>query len=783
MAVALLAAAGIAQAAAPVESMPVNGLRAPVDILVDLWGVPHIYAQTEADLYFAQGFNAARDRLFQIDLWRRRGLGQLAEVFGKAYLDDDRAARLMLYRGDLRAEWAAYGPKTQKIAQRFVDGINAYVLFLDANPDRLPVEFQLEHYRPAHWNVEDLIRIRSHGLSRNVESEVARAQGACRGELAADRVRAPITPNWTVTIPVGLDPCLPKDVLRLYTLATREFRLSAPWNAQARNEFTTPESFDGSNNWAISSTKTTTGRPILANDPHRAFTEPSVRYLVGLEAPGIHVVGANEPQIPGVSLGHNESIAFGYTIFPADQEDLYVYELDSTLTRYRYGSGWESIKTITETVEVRDATPEVINLEFTRHGPLIYVDSLHHRGYALRSAWFEPGTSVYFGAVSYQKARTLKEFEHSIARWRAPTLNHLYADVHGTIAWLPAGLVPKRPNHDGLLPVPGDGRYEWAGALSHREMPRRVNPAEGFLTSSNELNLPPGYPYKERKPGFEWTPGWRHERIAGVLSATDKISIEDSKKLQTDTVSLPARRLIAVLKGLKTDDADTRAALALLEHWDGNVTGDSAAAALYETWYAHHLRVGAKNLLMPAAQAAGVDGAHVDALISFAEQPETWIQNRPQERRDALLTSTLAAAFRELRTRLGMDSKRWRWDALHFNLSEHPFSAIVDEKTKMRLNVGPFPKDGDGFAPSQSSYRSADYRDLGGPSVRVIMDVGHWDDSVAVNHPGQSGDPDSPHYRDLADLWRHGEYFPLLYSRHAIEQATERVIHLTPRSP
>jgi penicillin amidase len=311
-------------------------------------------------------------------------------------------------------------------------------------------------------------------------------------------------------------------------------------------------------------------------------------------------------------------------------------------------------------------------------------------------------------------------------------------------------------------------------------MPRRVNPAEGFLTTSNEMNLPPDYPYGDLKPGFEWTPGWRHERISGVLSQPRPLSIEDSKRLQTDTVSLPARHLTAVLQDLKTDDSDTRAALMLLRGWDGNVTGDSAAAALYETWFTHHLRTAVRNLLMPAAQAATVDGAHVDVIIGFAEHPSRWLKERSNERRDELLGTTLGAAFRELRTRLGNDTSRWRWDSLHFNLSEHPFSAVVDDAHRVQLNVGPLPKDGDAFVPSQSSYRSADFREIGGPSVRVIMDVGDWDNSVAVNHPGQSGDPESPHYRDLADLWRRGEYFPLLFSRQAVERATERIIYLTP---
>jgi penicillin G amidase len=785
---ALLGAAlGSAAVAAPApvatETIAVPGLGAPVDILIDHWGVPHIYAKSEADLYQAQGWNAARDRLFQIDLWRRRGLGQLAEVFGRGYVEDDRAARLFLYRGDLRAEWSAYGPGVRSATEHFVAGVNAYVDWLQRHPERLPREFRLQSYAPAHWAAQDLVRIRAHGLSRNLDSEVARAQLACRGDLAADRIRAPLAPPWRLEVPAGLDPCLPRDVLRAFTLATRDFRLE-PAPAPARTAAAAAagdEALAGSNNWAIAPSKSATGRAILANDPHRAFVQPSIRYLVGLDAPSLHAIGANQPQIPGISLGHNDTIAFGYTIFPIDQEDLYVYELDpATPHAYRYRGRFEPFHTVHETIAVRDAPPVPIELEFSRHGPVIYAEPGKRRAYAVRTAWLEPGTSVYLGALGYLKARSLGDFERTLDRWRAPSLNHLYADVHGTIAWLAAGLAPRRPNWDGLLPVPGDGRYEWQGFWPRADLPQRVNPRAGYLSTSNELNLPDGYPYAVRKLGFEWTAPWRHLRIDSVLAALPKVSIEDSERLQTDQVSLPGRRIAAALRELRSDEADARAALALLARWDGTVAGDSAAAALYETWFSRHLRIAAKNALLDPAIAPSVEGAHVDVVVDLIEHPEAWFAERARERRDALVVATLGAAYRELLTHLGADASRWRWDALHHNLSEHPFAAILDAQQREQLNVGPLPAGGDPFVPNQASYRSADFRDLSGPSVRVVIDVGNWDGSVAVNHPGQSGDPDDPHYRDLAELWRSGEYFPLLYSRAAVERATERTLRLVP---
>ena len=780
--VAGLALGPLARATQAPETVPVAGLRSPVEILIDHWGVPHIYAQSEDDLFLAQGWNAARDRLFQIDLWRRRGLGELAQVFGRAYVEDDRAARLFLYRGSLRAEWSAYGSEAHRAAVRFTAGINAYVEWLGHHPERLPREFRLLNYEPARWSPEDLVRIRAHGLSRNLDSEVARAQLACRGALAADRVRAPLAPQWTTTLPAGLEPCLPRDVLKVFNAATREFRLgTTPALAAAPSDTGAPDSLDGSNSWAIAPSRSATGRAVLANDPHRAFSLPSVRYLVDLQSPTLRAIGANEPQIPGISLGHNDWIAFGYTIFPVDQEDLYSYDLDAaTGGSYRYRGRLEPLRRVTETIAVRDRPAVTVELEFTRHGPVIYRDAARHRAYAVRSVWFEPGTSPYFGALAHLKARSLAQFESSLSRFLTPSLNHLYADVHGTIAWLPAGFAPRRANWDGLLPVPGDGRYEWRGSWERADLPKQVNPKQGYLTTSNEMNLPVDYPYRERKLGFEWTPAWRHQRIDAVLAGLPQATIHDSLKLQTDIVSLPAQRIVAALRDERSEDPDAAAALALLQRWDGSVAGDSAAAALYETWFTRHLRSAVKNALLDPAVAPAVDAAHVDVVVDFIEHPQAWLVERPRERREALLTSTLGAAYRELLTHLGSDPGRWRWDALHYNLSEHPFAAVVDAAERAHLNVGPLPKDGDAFVPSQSAYRAADFLDTSGPSVRVVIDVGHWDGSWAVNHPGQSGDPDDPHYRDLAELWRRGEYFPLLYSRAAVEQSAERVLRLVP---
>jgi penicillin amidase len=783
----------VPQSKVPSEIIPLPSLRQPVEILIDHWGLPHIYAKNEADLFFAQGFNAARDRLFQIDLWRRRGLGQLSEVFGPAFLEQDKATRLFLYRGDMDKEWAAYSPDAKQIAEHFVAGVNAYIDWLAHHPDRVPWEFKELNYAPAKWSADDVVRIRSHGLTRNLDSEVARSRVMCAADLKSDEVRLGLQPPWQPQLPPGIDPCLPKDLLKVFALATQEVRLtpaalkatastdSAPAVETARSEQPT-ENFEGSNNWVIAPWKSATGRAIMANDPHRAYSEPSLRYISDLNAPTLHVIGANEPALPGVSLGHNDWIAFGYTIFPIDQEDLYIYELNpANSNQYKYQDRWEPFRVVQEEIKVKGQVPVLADLTFTRHGPVIYIEKGKNRAFAVRSAWLEPGMAPYYGSVRYMRARNFDQFKKAIEYWGAPTLNHVYADVKGNIGWVAGGLAPIRPSWDGLLPVPGDGRFEWAGRWKGEQLPRVYNPVSGYITTSNEMNIPSDYPYKERKLGFEWANSSRHQRIDEVMSKAHKLSIEDSVHLQNDQVSIPARRLVALLKPLSSDDPKTKAALGLLTNWNASVDSDVPASALHEVWFSRHLGRDFKCAVLSQSAADAMDAPDPAVMLYVLEHPEGRFGGNAAKKRNQLMLTSLRSAYEEMEKLQGPDARQWNWGKLQYNLSEHPFAAIVDDATRAKINVGPIEKNGSPFVPSQSAYRISDFRQMGGPSVRMVVDVGNWDNSKAVNHPGQSGDPDSPHYRDLAQMWRNGQYFPLLYNRKVVENATEKRIKLVPR--
>ncbi len=760
------------------RTFDVPGLQEPADIVVDRWGIPHIRAQTFRDIFFVQGFNIARDRLYQIDLWRKRGLGLMAGDYGPGFLAQDRAARLFVYRGDMAAEWAAYGhPEAEAICQAFADGINAWLTLAEADPSLLPPEFAAMGITPHRWKAEDVVRVRTHALTRNVDSEVLRARVAARASLATDLARRSLEPAWETTIPEGLDPAdIPEEVLDVYWLATVDPDISPERLAASVTDawsWTKVDDFDqvhqdaaaqGSNNWVIGGDRTATGRPILASDPHREYRLPSVRYVVHLHGPGLNVIGATEPPTPGVFIGHNDHVAFGLTIFPMDQEDLYVYETDpANPDRYRYGDGWESMTTLTETIPVRGSTPHEVTLKFTRHGAVVHQDPVRHRAYVVRTVWSEPGTSAYMGRLAYMDATSAFEFGLALKHWHAPTVNQICADLNGDIAWFAVGKTPRRPNWDGLMPVPGDGRYEWNGFHPQAAMPSEINPEKGYFATANEMNLPANYPYDTRKIGFEWSERSRSTRIHAELDKQTSHTLADSMALQCDIVSVPAQRIQTLLAGIGSAQA------VMLRDWDCVLAADSAAAALFEIWWTKHL----KPMLLDQVS---TDPA-VRPLLAPGDNETLLAMLESMDAPTPMMAETLTRAFTTCQALLGPDPMQWRWGDLHHGYFAHPLNRV----SAAGRDVGKLPIGGSGSTPMNTTYRGTDYRLTTGASFRMVVDVGDWDESRVINTPGQSGDPTSPHYDDLAPLWARGDYVPMVFTRPAVEAAAALRIHLMPR--
>ncbi|WP_339948635.1 penicillin acylase family protein [uncultured Albimonas sp.] len=761
------------------KSLALAGLAAPAEIRVDRWGIPHIKAQSLSDLFFAQGANAARDRLWQIDLWRKRGLGRLAASFGPGFLEQDRASRAFLYRGDMAAEWAAYGDDAEMICTRFAEGVNAWIDAIEAGEAPLPPEFALTGTRPEKFAPQDLVRVRSHALTRNALSEVIRAQVLAKTGPETDLLRRNLEPPVDAGEPAAPFDEIPLAALDLFRLATApatfpKDRMDCPleqagkWRKVDELEGVVADAaWTGSNNWAVSAARTATGRPICAGDPHRAHGLPSLRYLVHLTAPGLDVIGAGEPSMPGISMGHNGRGAFTQTIFGTDQEDVYVYELDGD--RYRGPEGWTDIERVEEVFEIAGHAPQTHVLEFTAHGPVLLREG--GRLFSLRSVWFEPGSAAYFGGLSTMRAQSASEFREALKRFATPSLNHVWADEGGDICWQPAGMVPVRRTWTGLLPAKGDGANEWEGFHPLEALPHEINPERGFVHSANEFNLPQGYDQSQTQIGFEWLENTRAARIEAVLSADAAHSVAASQALQTDVTSLPAQRLAKLVAALP-DDTPGRA---LLADWDGAYRADSAAALLMGWWWTRRLKAGLLALVAPQLPAVLFAPGDVEGIVSALETPDARFGAAPLEARDALLAETLAQAHADLVERYGADETAWAWGELHKGFFEHPL-ARMDEG----LNIGPLAKGGDYTTVMMAAYRGTDFRVIAGASVRFVVDVGNWDASVCVNAPGQSGDPASPHYRDLAPLWAKGEYVPFLYTDAAVEAAVDFRVALTP---
>jgi penicillin amidase len=535
----------------------------------------------------------------------------------------------------------------------------------------------------------------------------------------------------------------------------------------------------GSNNWAVAPARSATGRPVLASDPHRAHGAPSLRYITHLVAPGLDVIGAGEPFLPGISVGHNEAIAFGLTRFYMDQEDLYVYETNPEHPEeYRYKGRWEPMETVTERIEVRGEAPRSVTVAFTRHRPVLATDSAGHRAFALRAAWLDEGMAPYFGSIEYMRARGWDQFAAAMNRWGAPGENQVYADTSGNIGWIPAGLTVVRPNWDGLTPVPGDGRYEWAGYRDMDELPRAFNPSSGYVMTANENNIPADHPAAAKGIGYEWSDDFRARRLHQLLGSAAPHRLDDSRAYQLDITSLPAQRVQRLLEGVSDARPSVTRALDLLRGWDGRMSPDSAAAAVFEVWFASHLRRAVVAAVMPASATARVGHGDATRVLQVLEGHGGWLA---RERRDRVMVDSLARALDDIEKRLGPDQARWQWGQLHQAVFEHPLAASVDAETRRRLTVGRWPIGGSSATPMATGYRVTDYQLTTGASFRMVADVGNWDASVAINTPGQSGDPASPHYGDLAPLWAEGRYFPLAYSRGAVEKAARSRLELRPR--
>jgi penicillin amidase len=805
----LVLAATITTGSAQVDSaVQIAGLTQPVEIIRDRWGINHIYAQNEADLFFAQGYAAAKDRLFQFEVWRRQATGTVAEILGRRELTRDRGARLHQFRGDMTDELNRYHPRGASIVEAYVKGVNAYIAETERNPALLPMEFRMLGIKPGRWTPAVVIS-RHQALASNVGEEVRLLRAIKASDVAT--VRELMTfqggdPRFTLD--PAIDPKLiSADVLAVYNAfrASVQFRpediaaefralrlASSPLHGElARSGQGAADpagalALDadprdiGSNNWVIAGSKTLSTMPILANDPHRVIAAPSLRYWVHLVAPGWNVIGGGEPVLPGVSIGHNEHGAWGLTIFGQDAEDLYVYDTNpANANEYRYRGNWEAMRVITDSIPIEGEKPEQVELKYTRHGPVLFEDRANRKAYALRAGWMEPGSAPYLASLRMNQAKTWEEFKAACAFSNMPSENMVWVDREGNIGWHAAGIQPIRRNWSGILPVPGDGRYEWDGYLPIASLPSEANPARGFIATANNYLLPPNYQYRDLLQNT-WSDPFRAARITEVLGSGRLFNVAETTRLQNDDLSVVARELVPLALNATLANTASARARDLLARWDFVLDKNSIEAGVY-AMFQRRLLANARDVIVPAAirKDGGANLVSTRKVIDMLHSPDGRFGSDPIAGRNALAAKSMDEAVAELTKRFGADMSAWKYGqpGYHHALIRHPLSDAVNAATLAKLNVGPLPRGGDG---STVSATGAGDNQASGGSLKIIADTEDWDKSVGLNTPGQSGDPESPHYRDLFPLWARGEYFPIAYSRAKVESVRESTTRLSP---
>lgn len=791
------------------QTIKTPGLKQPVEIIRDRWGVNHIFAKNEHDLFFAQGYAAAQDRLFQLEIWRRQATGTVAELLGPQELKRDIGTRLFKFRGNMQQELRHYHPRGPQIVGAFVEGINAYIGEILKTPEKLPFEFKVLNTKPGLWTPEVVIS-RHQGLAYNIRDELN--YGRLVQLIGADKLRElawfhPVTkatePDLTLHVN-GNELFQP--ILELY----EAFRLPLKFNntpvraeetnlqsgpaeklgilpAPSADEwFTTEKQFFGSNNWVLSGEKSASGYPMLANDPHRAQSTPSLRYWVHLHAPGAstpgastpgwNVIGAGEPTLPGISVGHNEYGAWGLTIFQMDNEDLYVYDTNPTnANQYQYKKQWVPMTVLTESITVKGSTPQTITLKYTRHGPVVFEDTLHHKAYAVRTGSRETGSAPYLASLRMNQARNWTDFRQACLFSRAPGENMVWAErptatKPGTIGWQAVGLAPIRKNFTGLVPVPGDGRFEWSGYLPIDKLPHKLNPPEGYIVTANNNLTPVNFPYRDAI-GWEWSSPARAHRIEEVLNDGTRKNLVDFMALQADYLSIPARTLVPLLQNLASPNDRTEQALSYLRRWNYKLEPTSIAATIYVAW---------EEQLKQAVYLEKVPAIAQPYLKTLSTKRVIDALLVPTAARDSLLLTAMDRAVAAITSRLGADMDDWTYGQRknkHITIT-HPLSSLVDKTMQQKINLGPVARGGYGETVNATANS---LNQTHGASFRILVDTEDWDKTLGINNPGQSGNPDSPHYGDLFQLWAENSYFPAYFSKGKIRTVAEETTVLQPR--
>lgn len=773
------------------NQLQISGLQETVEILRDQWGINHIYAKNQQDLFFAQGYAAAKDRLFQFEIWRRQATGTVSEILGERELQRDIGTRLFKYRGDITTEMNHYHKDGEEIITAYTNGVNAYIEEILSTPDLLPLEFKILNIVPEKWT-PDVVISRHQGLLGNIGTELQ--IGRAVAILGVDKVKElswfhPKDPDITIDPDINKE-LLFDNILELYNAYRKtvsfqsndiipKYRNSITANALLYvNEGKNDSLAIGSNNWVVSGNLMADGNTYMANDPHRTIAVPSLRYMTHLVAPGWNVIGGGEPEIPGISIGHNEYGTWGLTVFRTDGEDLYVYDLNpDNLNQYKYKGDWVDMTVITETFKVKGQDDVTVDLFYTQHGPVSYIDKGHHKAYAVRCAWLEPGGSPYLASLRMDQAKTWDEFREACNYSHIPGENMIWADKEGNIGWQAVGIAPIRNNFSGLVPVPGDGRYEWDGYLPIIEKPNALNPKQGFLATANQNVTPENYTHWNAV-GFSWSDPYRGERVNEVLNSGKKLTMEDMKALQVDYLSIPARTLVPLLERITFSGKSAEAKNKLIG-WDYKLNPNAIEAAIYVAWE-NQIKAMANEQFIPANAKNVITSLQMKTIMDWIMKPDTKFGIYPNDGRDQFLSDAFNNAINQLEEMLGNDMNHWQYgqEKYKHTYMAHALGNAVNEDIKTKLNLGSLPRGGNSYTPGSTGGNN---RQSSGASFRMIVNTGDWDATISTNGPGQSGNPESPFYSNLFESWAKDQYFPVYFSREKIDIVTANKTLLKPK--
>jgi len=780
-------------------TLQLHGLHASVEILTDTYGVPHIYAQNEDDLYFAQGYTHAQERLWQMELNRRVGSGRLSELFGPIAVETDRfCRRLGMHRASVE-EAKRLSARNGRVLNAYAQGVNA---FIDNNTHRLPVEFTLLGFKPTPWSPADTIqwsKMMGWNLGGNWETELIRA-----------RIVAKVGPKRAAQLEAGYDAQHPLIVPS--GVAYQGINLGLLEQYEQLKELSGFGMLGGSNNWVVDGTMTASGAPILCNDPHLGQAAPSIWYECHLVAGDIDVIGASFPSAPGIVIGHNQHIAWGVTNAISDVQDLYIEKFNpENPHQYEFQGQWEEATVVREEIRVKgQKEPLIEEVLITRHGPILTnvpqaPNNTSQNGkhasqelqLALRWVGLEQCT-ILTSIQGINRATNWQEFRDALRDWDVPAQNVVYADKEGNIGYVMAGAIPVRAKGQALVPSPGwTGEYEWTGLIPFDELPQSYNPEQHFIATANNRVIDDNYPYYITN---EWLNGYRAQRISNLLTSKEKLTAADMAHIQADQYSLPAVEIVPHMLGIQTTNTLEKAAQDTLRTWDFVLAPESAAAAIYTTFLRRleflvlSAALGDDETLLQAymgkgsnilASANGYASRSKPLLIRMLNtRDDTWftasaISNGPTSW-EVALSCAFSATIEELRETFGDNLATWNYGAIHTMTYNHTLGNV--KLLAPFFNRGPFPVGGDIDTVNMGASLPHDPKTvITVPSYRQIVTLADLNNSLSGHAPGQSGHPASKHYDDFIAMWLRVDHHPMLVERTQIEANTQETLYLTPR--